>query len=190
MLVMFPTCRLAEGITIKDLSNSYPIIRRWCRAAHEEHRSPPAIEPDSHFYLKKSHRCRPAAGAAAVIYEHSYLLQPAADLRERAWRFLDWPVRLDAFQGRGDVVSKRSIHDLGRAYGTRFARRTDCGWADGCGKGRGAAAALWFAAVGFGVPCALCRVLARARQRLLGRHLRRDHVSAAARRLAAQGLVS
>ena len=43
--------------------------------------------------------------------------------------------------------------------------------------------------MGFGLSGALCRVLARARQRVLGRHLGGDRVSAASWRLAAQGLV-
>ena len=56
-------------------------------------------------------------------------------------------------------------------------------------SGDGPAAALWAAAVGLGVSRPLRRVLARARQCLLGRHHRGDRVSATSWGFAAQGLV-
>src|SRR3954454_17243310 len=60
---------------------------------------------------------------------------------------------------------------------------------DGYAHRRGRAAAVWRSAVGFRLSRPLRRVLARARQPLLGRHLRGDRLPAAARGFAAQGLV-
>ena len=57
-----------------------------------------------------------------------------------------------------------------------------------CNGGR-SAIALCPSALGFGLPCPLRRVLAGARQPLLGRHLCGDRVPAAARSIAAKGLV-
>ena len=54
---------------------------------------------------------------------------------------------------------------------------------------RGSAAAVRVATLGLGLPCPLCRLLARARPALLGRDQRRAHVPAASWCLAAQGLV-
>jgi hypothetical protein len=56
-------------------------------------------------------------------------------------------------------------------------------------KGRGSAAAVRLTAVGCGLPCSLGRVLARARQRVLGRHLGGPCLPAASRCVAPQGLV-
>ena len=58
-----------------------------------------------------------------------------------------------------------------------------------CWRGACSAAAVCTAVVGVGLSRALRRVLARARQSFLGRHLRGDRVPAAARGFAAQGLV-
>src|SRR3954454_6159116 len=58
---------------------------------------------------------------------------------------------------------------------------------DGYAHRRGRAAAVWRSAVGFRLSRPLRRVLARARQPLLGRHLRGDRLPAAARGFAAQG---
>src|ERR1700747_268233 len=60
---------------------------------------------------------------------------------------------------------------------------------DGGTEGRVSAAALRLAAVGVGLPCALHRILARTQQPVLGGYLRGDRLSAAPRRVVAQGLV-
>ena len=60
---------------------------------------------------------------------------------------------------------------------------------DGCADRRGRPAALRRSVVGFRLSRPLRRVLARARQSILGRLLRGDRLSAAARGFAAQGLV-
>ena len=63
------------------------------------------------------------------------------------------------------------------------------GGAGDCGSGHGPAPAVRAAPVGRRLPCALRRVLARARQRLLGRHIGRPGLPAASRGVAAQGMV-
>src|SRR5580704_4906572 len=60
---------------------------------------------------------------------------------------------------------------------------------DGGTEGCVSAAALRLATVGFGLPCALHRILARTQQPVLGGHLGSDRLSAASRRVVAQGLV-
>ena len=64
-----------------------------------------------------------------------------------------------------------------------------CVAAKRCVKSGGSAAAVRPAALGLGLSRPLRRVLARARQCLLGRHLGGDRLSAASRRFAAQGVV-
>ncbi len=61
----------------------------------------------------------------------------------------------------------------------------------GCGRAgvRGSSAAIWVARLGSRVPLTLCRVLARTRQCVLGRHVRGNRLSAQSRRFAAQSLV-
>src|SRR5262249_30751856 len=70
---------------------------------------------------------------------------------------------------------------------------TGCSFRHPAAEGRlwgpASGAALWPSTVDLGVSGALCRILARARQRVLGRHLGGDCLPAASRRLAAQGLV-
>ena len=81
------------------------------------------------------------------------------------------------------------LDDTGRTSGSAFAYHITCGLlADAL---RAAAPPLLFGLpVGFGMLGILCRVLARARQSILGRHVRSNRLSAASRRVAAQGLVS
>ena len=68
-------------------------------------------------------------------------------------------------------------------------RLVGCPASGECHTVRWTTAALWPAALGIGQPCAPRRVLARARQCLLGRHLGGDRLSAASWRFAAQGVV-
>src|SRR5207248_7906124 len=58
-----------------------------------------------------------------------------------------------------------------------------------CAESHSAAAVVWLPAMGVGVPRALCRILARARQRVLVRLHGSDRISTAFRSFAAQRVV-